>query len=122
MGNRWTSTAKKRFRCSTWFCLASTHAFGAQGFAGWFETSAKDNVNINEAAEFLVQKIIENDKVAIVAPACWSVFFLIFYFFLFVCLLLQLNVSEAADNSTFKLDGKAEGAPAGKTGCCGGSS
>ena len=29
---------------------------------GWFETSAKENLNINQAAEFLVQKIIENDQ------------------------------------------------------------
>ncbi|KAJ7997547.1 hypothetical protein DPEC_G00230140 [Dallia pectoralis] len=33
------------------------------GFAGWFETSAKDNTNINEAANFLVKHIMatEND-------------------------------------------------------------
>lgn len=30
------------------------------GFAGWFETSAKDNKNIEEAAKFLVEKILEN--------------------------------------------------------------
>jgi Ras-related protein Rab-32 len=29
-----------------------------QGFAGWFETSAKDNINIDEAAQFLVKKIL----------------------------------------------------------------
>lgn len=33
-----------------------------KGFAGWFETSAKDNLNIEEAAKFLVEKIIENEK------------------------------------------------------------
>jgi Ras-related protein Rab-32 len=33
-----------------------------KGFVGWFETSAKENLNINQAAEFLVQKIIENDQ------------------------------------------------------------
>lgn len=31
------------------------------GFAGWFETSAKDNVGIDKAAKFLVQKILESD-------------------------------------------------------------
>lgn len=35
---------------------------GEKGFVGWFETSAKENLNINQAAEFLVQKIIENDQ------------------------------------------------------------
>jgi len=27
------------------------------GFAGWFETSAKDNINIEEAARALVVKV-----------------------------------------------------------------
>ncbi|XP_028938423.1 ras-related protein Rab-32 [Ornithorhynchus anatinus] len=30
------------------------------GFSGWFETSAKDNINIEEAARFLVEKILAN--------------------------------------------------------------
>jgi signal transduction protein with GAF and PtsI domain len=34
-----------------------------KGFVGWFETSAKENLNINQAAEFLVQRIIDNDQV-----------------------------------------------------------
>ena len=33
-----------------------------KGFAGWFSTSAKDNTNVEESAQFLVQKIIDNDK------------------------------------------------------------
>lgn len=28
-----------------------------KGFAGWFETSAKDNINIEEAANALVNKV-----------------------------------------------------------------
>ncbi|CRL08436.1 CLUMA_CG021414, isoform A [Clunio marinus] len=32
------------------------------GFAGWFETSAKDNVNIEESTKALVSKILVNDK------------------------------------------------------------
>ena len=32
------------------------------GFAGYFATSAKDNVNVDEAASFLLGKIVDNDK------------------------------------------------------------
>ncbi|XP_011166201.1 ras-related protein Rab-32 isoform X2 [Solenopsis invicta] len=34
-----------------------------KNFAGWFETSAKENINIEEAARFLVNKILQNDQV-----------------------------------------------------------
>jgi len=30
------------------------------GFVGWFETSAKDNIGIDNASKFLIQKILEN--------------------------------------------------------------
>eukprot|EP00794_Sanderia_malayensis_P012063 gene12063-13306_t len=33
-----------------------------KGFMGWFETSAKNGTNIDEASRFLVHKILENDK------------------------------------------------------------
>ncbi|XP_071957862.1 ras-related protein Rab-32-like isoform X2 [Antedon mediterranea] len=33
-----------------------------KGFIGWFETSAKENINIDEAARFLVTSILTNDK------------------------------------------------------------
>ncbi|XP_072029951.1 ras-related protein Rab-38-like isoform X1 [Amphiura filiformis] len=33
-----------------------------KGFIGWFETSAKENINIDEAARFLVTAILANDK------------------------------------------------------------
>ncbi|XP_003388475.1 PREDICTED: ras-related protein Rab-32-like [Amphimedon queenslandica] len=33
-----------------------------KGFAGWFETSAKENIGIDEAARCLVAKILENDE------------------------------------------------------------
>ncbi|CAM9470716.1 unnamed protein product [Ectocarpus sp. 12 AP-2014] len=36
----------------TWFC-------DRHGFAGWFETSAKQNINIDEASRFLVEKVLE---------------------------------------------------------------
>ncbi|XP_037543301.1 ras-related protein Rab-38 [Nematolebias whitei] len=32
------------------------------GFVGWFETSAKDNLNINEAANFLVKHIMATES------------------------------------------------------------
>ena len=28
-----------------------------KGFIGWFETSAKENINIDDAAKYLVQKV-----------------------------------------------------------------
>lgn len=31
-------------------------------FAAWFETSAKDNIGIDRAARFLVERIMENDQ------------------------------------------------------------
>ncbi|CAD5120245.1 DgyrCDS8815 [Dimorphilus gyrociliatus] len=33
-----------------------------RGFANWFETSAKENINIDEAARCLVTKILQNDS------------------------------------------------------------
>ncbi len=33
-----------------------------QGFSAWFETSAKENINIDESTNFLVSKILEMDK------------------------------------------------------------
>ncbi|TRY99198.1 hypothetical protein DNTS_001995 [Danionella cerebrum] len=32
------------------------------GFLRWFETSAKENINVDEAARFLVENILLNDK------------------------------------------------------------
>lgn len=32
-----------------------------KGFIGWFETSAKDNINIDNACRALVKRIREND-------------------------------------------------------------
>ena len=33
-----------------------------KGFAGWFNVSARDNVNVEKAADFLIQKILDNEK------------------------------------------------------------
>uniref|UniRef100_A0A2P2IC37 Ras-related protein Rab n=2 Tax=Hirondellea gigas TaxID=1518452 RepID=A0A2P2IC37_9CRUS len=32
------------------------------GYAGWFETSAKENINIDEATKFLVSQILSNEQ------------------------------------------------------------
>ncbi|KAG8224430.1 hypothetical protein J437_LFUL001380 [Ladona fulva] len=40
-----------------------------KGFAGWYETSAKENINIEEAARFLVTKILKNDRLTGVDPS-----------------------------------------------------
>ncbi len=34
------------------------------GFVGWFETSAKEDINVEKAANFLVSKIMESDVVS----------------------------------------------------------
>lgn len=36
--------------------------FPRQILLSWFETSAKDNLNIDEACRFLVTRILENDR------------------------------------------------------------
>lgn len=44
-------------------------AFCAEnGFVGWFETSAKENINIDRSANFLVQKILETESQSHDAP------------------------------------------------------
>ncbi len=108
-----------------------------QGFAGWFETSAKDNLNINEAAQFLVQKIIENDKARRVGGESGCLLFN--FFFISSCLSSGTGFrprgsfalthtrpqahtagTEPKDAGARKLtdDAKQET----KSGCCGGSS
>lgn len=34
-----------------------------KGFAGWFDTSAKLNINIEKAARFLVERILEHQDI-----------------------------------------------------------
>lgn len=33
-----------------------------KGFIGWFQTSAKDNINVDEAAKFLIKRILQNNE------------------------------------------------------------
>jgi Ras-related protein Rab-32 len=33
-----------------------------KGFIGWFETSAKDNINVDQASKFLISKILEKES------------------------------------------------------------
>ncbi|KAG8321529.1 rab32, member RAS oncoprotein [Homalodisca vitripennis] len=53
-------------------------------FSAWFETSAKENINIDEAAKSLVTQILQNDKMS------------------------QNGRDSAKDGSQFPLDGKQE--------------
>jgi Ras-related protein Rab-32 len=34
-----------------------------KGFIGWYETSAKENINVEQASKFLVSKIIEKENI-----------------------------------------------------------
>ncbi|XP_067010822.2 ras-related protein Rab-38 isoform X3 [Anabrus simplex] len=54
-----------------------------RGFTAWYETSAKENINIEDAARCLVTKILQNDK-------------------------LIHNNDAAKDAEKFALDGKAQ--------------
>ena len=47
-----------------------------KGFVGWFDTSAKLNINIDKAARFLVDKILAHEdifqkKKAVEVSVCW---------------------------------------------------
>ncbi|XP_042210628.1 mucin-5AC-like [Homarus americanus] len=61
-----------------------------RGFSGWFETSAKENINIDEASRFLVNKILNNEKQG-------------------------MMMTESMDTDKFSVDGKTN--PVDKTGC-----
>ncbi|XP_037783281.1 ras-related protein Rab-44-like [Penaeus monodon] len=61
-----------------------------RGFSGWFETSAKENINIDEASRFLVNKILSNEKQG-------------------------MMMTESLDTDKFSIDGKAN--PTEKASC-----
>lgn len=63
------------------------------GFAGWEETSAKENINIDKAVSFLICQIFERIKDSEAAPA--------------------------SAGSGFKVQGSGSTAPAAGGGCCG---
>ena len=53
----------------------------SNGFIGWFETSAKDNVNIDKAASFLVKAILDSDVGRRQEVRIFFFFFFFFFFF-----------------------------------------
>ncbi|XP_050714467.1 ras-related protein Rab-32-like isoform X3 [Eriocheir sinensis] len=61
-----------------------------RGFSGWFETSAKENINIDEASRFLVNRILNNEKQG-------------------------MMMTESLDADKFSVDGRAN--PSDKKGC-----
>lgn len=64
-----------------------------RGFIAWFETSAKENINIEDAAKCLVTKILQNDK-------------------------MIHNNESPKDLERFTLDGRNLGQQKGKTCAC----
>ena len=79
-----------------------------QGFAGWFETSAKDNVNIVQAAETLVTKILANDQVHL--ESCFPTHSLCSSGLVFRCVCSPLLLSSL---TTIPLPHCGAGVPAG---------
>ncbi|XP_052235224.1 ras-related protein Rab-32-like isoform X2 [Dreissena polymorpha] len=63
-----------------------------KGFIGWFETSAKENINIDESARFLVTQVLQNDR--------------------------TMKSDEAKDKDVRKLDEDSKPNKAEKKGCC----
>jgi len=55
LDRRWLSKTKEQM---DEFCVEF-------GFAGWFETSAKDNINIDKPGNFLIHNILANETVCI---------------------------------------------------------
>lgn len=73
------------------------------GFAGWFETSAKENINIEEAARALVNKVMSIHYVFKQKIGFYSFSFL-------VQILLNdkiINAGEILDADKFNLDGSS---------------
>nr|CAD7463129.1 unnamed protein product [Timema tahoe] len=63
-----------------------------RGFTGWYETSAKENINIEEAARLLVTKILQNDKL--------------------------IHQNDSANEDKFAIDGKKSDEKSGKSCAC----
>ncbi|XP_035659702.1 ras-related protein Rab-32-like isoform X1 [Branchiostoma floridae] len=63
-----------------------------KSFIGWFETSAKENINIDEAARYLVTRILANDKAN--------------------------SYDDQVDKDKIMLDGTTTDEPEGRGSCC----
>lgn len=78
------------------------------GFAGWFETSAKENINIEEAARALVNKVKIYFFHLIIN--IWFPLTNQIMFFLYMQILLNdkiINAGEILDGDKFNLDGSS---------------
>lgn len=84
------------------------------GFAGWFETSAKENINIEEAARALVNKVIIYCYTAFSHPQHSVEYFDIFHVHFHLQILLNdkiINAGEILDADKFNLDGSSSERP-----------
>lgn len=80
------------------------------GFAGWFETSAKEDINIEEAARALVNKVTTNSYCLI--QVSYSLFS--------PQILLNdkiINAGDLLDAEKFNLDGRNVESPKKKCSC-----
>lgn len=85
-----------------------------KGFAGWFETSAKDNINIDDAAKFLV------GTVNTLTNSSFKISFFALTFFVQILQNDQWSTSIKEEDSD-KLDLNGKGGTVGvdkKNNCC----
>lgn len=89
------------------------------GFAGWFETSAKENINIEEAARALVNKVISHFTHKIFEKKMF-IDFVLFLFLVSSQILFNdkiINAGDLVDAEKFNLDGRNGELPKKKCSC-----